>query len=237
MDVSFRSDMTVTLVDTMGSDTSIIAAMLVSTAAGEAQAVAEDTDKAYGRINFLMKNRHGTPFEHNAMTFYIEAPIFVFREFHRHRVGWSYNEVSGRYRELDPVFYMPDEYRKTIQTGKPGAYTFELGTPSDYRFIEHELKGAYTYAYNMYKSMLAERVAKEVARMCLPVATYSAMYATCNARSLMHFLSLRTTDTGSMFPSFPMHEIEAVAIDMEVEFGAKFPLTHKAYCQNGRVAP
>lgn len=237
VEISFRSDMTVELVDTMGSDTSIIAAMLVSTAASEAGEAAEDTDKAYGRINFLMKNRHGTPFEHNAMTFYIEAPIFVFREFHRHRVGWSYNEVSGRYRELDPVFYIPDRDRKTIQVGKPGAYTFESAQGYRYAFLSDGLEQAYEFSYRIYKNLLDDGVAKEVARMCLPVSTYSAMYATCNARSLMHFLSLRTTDPGSKFPSFPMHEIEAVAIDMEVEFGIKFPHTHRAFCENGRVAP
>lgn len=237
VEISFRSDMTVELVDTMGSDTSIIAAMLVSTAASEAGEAAEDTDKAYGRINFLMKNRHGTPFEHNAMTFYIEAPIFVFREFHRHRVGWSYNEVSGRYRELDPVFYMPDKQRKTIQVGKPGAYTFEPAEGRQYAFLSGGLEQAYEFSYRIYRNLLGDGIAKEVARMCLPVATYSAMYATCNARSLMHFLSLRTSVEGSMFQSFPMREINDVADAMELEFSRKFTLTHRAYCQNGRVAP
>lgn len=236
--VSFRSDMTVELVDHMGSDTSIIAAMLVSTAADQAQTLAEDATKQVGRINFLMKNRHGTPFEHNAMCFYIEAPIFVFREFHRHRVGWSYNELSGRYRELDPVFYVPDRQRKMIQVGKPGAYTFESANSNgQYDFLATGLKDAYKFSYQQYKILLSDGIAKEVARMCLPVATYSAMYATCNARSLMHFLSLRTIDDRATFPSFPMYEISRVADAMELEFSGYFPLTHRAFCENGRVAP
>ncbi|GAA3042274.1 hypothetical protein GCM10020000_21500 [Streptomyces olivoverticillatus] len=65
-----------------------------------------------------MRDRHGSPFEHNSMTFFISAPIFVFREFMRHRVGWSYNEESGRYRELEPVFYVPGESRKLVQEGR-----------------------------------------------------------------------------------------------------------------------
>ena len=79
-----------------------------------------------------MRDRHGSPFEHNSMTFYVQAPIFVFREFMRHRIA-SYNEESGRYRELRPVFYVPGPERKLIQEGKPGAYVFVDGTPEQYR--------------------------------------------------------------------------------------------------------
>ena len=73
-----------------------------------------------------MRDRHGSPFEHNSMTFYVQAPIFVFREFMRHRIA-SYNEESGRYRELRPVFYVPGPERKLTQIGKPGAYEFVDG--------------------------------------------------------------------------------------------------------------
>ena len=86
-----------------------------------------DAPRSKGLINFLMRDRHGSPFEHNSMTFYVQAPIFVFREFMRHRIA-SYNEESGRYRELRPVFYVPGPDRNLVQIGKTGAYEFIPGT-------------------------------------------------------------------------------------------------------------
>ena len=102
MSLTFRSDMTVELTQSMASDEAVLKAARVSTGAGSTSA-----EKDAGLINYLMRDRHGSPFEHNSFTFYIEAPIFVFREFMRHRIA-SYNEESGRYKELKPVFYFPD---------------------------------------------------------------------------------------------------------------------------------
>lgn len=233
-DLTYRSDMTVELVDHMGDDASIVKAMLVSTQG----AGALDAEAAYGRINFLMKNRHGTPFEHNAMTFYIEAPIFVFREFHRHRIGWSYNEMSARYTELPPTFYVPARDRNLTQIGKPGHYEFVPGDDEQYNSTVHNLMLTYRDAYEAYQYMMREHnIAKEVARSVLPVATYSAMFATCNARSLMAFLSLRTKHENSKFPSYPQREIEMVAETMESKFEELFPLTHRSFWENGRVSP
>jgi thymidylate synthase (FAD) len=217
----------------MGSDDSIIKAMLVSTQGADSL----DATASEGRINFLMKNKHGTPFEANAMTFFIEAPIFVFREYHRHRIGFSYSEVSGRYRQLDPTFYIPKEDRNLVQVGKPGAYDFVPGTLEQWQDTERALRSGYEHAFKVYVRLLQNGVAKEVARMVLPVSIYSAMYATCNARSMMAFLSLRTKREESTFPSFPMREIEMVAEQMEDIFKRIFPLTWNAYDQNGRVAP
>jgi len=225
--------MTVELVNSMGGDDSIIRAMLVSTQGAEAL----EAQATEGRINFLMKNRHGTPFEHGAMTFFIEAPIFVFREFHRHRVGWSYNEVSGRYRQLDPTFYVPHSDRPLVQEGKPGAYEFVAGTGEQHYRTTSRLCRSYRAAYEEYEAMLEDGIAKEVARACLPVGTYTAMFATCNPRSLMHFLGLRTKHDLAKFPSYPQYEIAEVARGMEEYFATLFPLTYKSYCLNGRVAP
>lgn len=231
--ITYRSDMTVTLCQSMGSDDAIVQAMLVST-----QGIgASEAEASRGRIDFLMKNRHGTPFEHGAMTFMVEAPIFVFREFHRHRIGWSYNEMSGRYRELDAVFYTPAEDRPLVQEGKPGHYTFVPGTKVHTQFTRDSLQASYQFAYEAYKDMLEVGIAKEVARACLPVGIYSAMFATCNPRSLMSFLSLRTKDATSMFPSYPQHEIEMVAAQMEAIFKSLYPLTYDSFNKNGRVAP
>lgn len=228
----YRSDVTVELVDSMGHDYSVARAARVST--GGSMEIDLEKDKAL--INYLMRDRHGSPFEHNAFTFYIEAPIFVFREFMRHRIA-SYNEESGRYKKLEPVFYVPDENRKLVQVGKPGAYTFEPGT-EDQTF---RATAAITYAsldsYRRYEEMLAEGIAREVARMVLPVNIYSSMFVTINARSLMNFLSLRTIHPDSKVPSFPQREIEMVAEQMETYFMENMPATHEAFCRNGRVAP
>jgi thymidylate synthase (FAD) len=154
----------------------------------------------------------------------------------RHRIA-SYNEESGRYRELNPVFYVPDENRKLIQIGKTGSYTFVDGTPEQFSVSVEAMKKAYIVAYEQYKIMLDQGIAREVARVVLPVGLYSSMYVTMNARALMNFLSLRTSREGSHFPSYPQREIEMVAEKMEAEFARLMPLTYGAFEKSGRIAP
>lgn len=236
-EIGFRDDMTVELVKHAASDADVIWAARVSTKGESSLADVEaDPERSRGLINFLMRDRHGTPFEHSTMTFYVRAPIFVFREFMRHRT-FSYNEESGRYRELAPEFYVPGPERKLIQQGKPGKYDFVEGTPEQHKLVTEATKDAYRRAYAAYREMLGAGVAREVARTVLPVGLYSSMYATCNARALMNFLSLRTRRDDSRFPSFPQREIEMVAEKMEAEWAALMPLTHAAFEANGRVAP
>jgi thymidylate synthase (FAD) len=235
--VTFRSDVTVELIRGNAADADVVFAARVSTQGEQTLAsVDADASKSTGLINYLMRDRHGSPFEHNSMTFYVEAPILVFREFMRHRVA-SYNEESGRYRQLRPVFYVPGPERALVQQGKPGAYVFVDGTPDQYETTVRATKAACTTAYDAYLEMLEAGVAREVARGVLPVAIFSSMYVTMNARSLMNFLSLRTKREGSHFPSFPQREIEMVAEKMETEWERLMPLTHAAFQANGRVAP
>ncbi len=237
-DIIFRSDMTVELLQSMGSDETVVAAARVSTAADLSKdALHQDPETSKGLINFLMKNRHGTPFEHNSMTFFVHAPIFVFREFMRHRIGFSYNEESGRYRQLRPIFYVPSKERNLVQVGKPGAYQFEPGDAKQYATLQTEMKKSYQLAYQTYLDILDAGIAREVARAVLPVATYSSMYVTCNARSLMSLLSLRTKHEDSHFPSYPQREIEMVAEQMEAEFAKLMPITYASFDKNGRVSP
>lgn len=234
----FRSDVSVELVRSAATDNDVLWSARVSTIGEKSiEAVDEDAGKSAGLINYLMRDRHGTPFEHNSMTFQISAPIFVFREFHRHRVGWSYNEESGRYRELAPVFYVPAPDRKLVQIGKPGRYEFVDGSAEQSRIVHEATIRSCETAYAAYQEMLNAGIAREVARGVLPVCTYSTMYATCNARSLMAFLSLRTKDENSKFPSFPQREIEMVAELMEAEFARLMPITHAAFVAHGRVSP
>ena len=236
-EIIFRDDVTVELVKSSASDADVIWAARVSTAGEQSiESLKDDPEKSAGLINYLARERHGSPFEHTSFTFFISAPIFVFREFMRHRIA-SYNEESGRYRELKPVFYIPSRQRKLIQVGKTGHYTFEDGTPEQFDLMVSEMKKAYTVAYESYQKMLDAGIAREVARATLPVATYSTMYVTMNARALMNFLSLRTTAEGSHFPSYPQREIEMVAEKMEEHFARLMPLTYNAFEKSGRVAP
>ena len=237
MGIEFRSDVTVELVRANASDADVVFAARVSTVGEQSlEDVDADPQRSVGLINYLMRDRHGSPFEHNSMTFFVKAPIFVWREHMRHRIA-SYNEESGRYRELLPVFYVPSHERPLVQSGKPGAYEFHPGTPAQSELVERTIQESCTAAYSGYLEMLEAGVAREVARMVLPVTIYSSAYVTMNARALMNFLSLRRKVEGSHFVSYPQREIEMVAEVYEEHFAQLMPLTHSAFIEHGRVAP
>jgi thymidylate synthase (FAD) len=236
-EIIFREDMSVELVKSSASDADVVWAARVSTAGDKSlEDVGVDASKSEGLINYLARERHGSPFEHTSMTFFVSAPIFVFREFMRHRIA-SYNEESGRYRELKPVFYVPSKDRKLVQIGKAGSYTFVEGTSEQYEITVASIKETCQMAYENYQKMLTAGVAREVARAVLPVTLYSSMYVTMNARALMNFLSLRTARDGSHFPSYPQREIEMVAEKMEAHFAKLMPITYGAFEKSGRIAP
>ena len=232
-EITFRSDMTVDLIDSMGNDDSVIRSAKVSTMTD----TTVDDMSAAGKekfIDFLVANRHGSPFEHVLFTFRIEAPIFVWREFMRHRMA-SYNEESGRYTELKPVFYIPDRDRNLVQVGKPGEYLFTQGDPSQVQSTDWALTGVSAHAYSEYRYLLERGIAREVARMVLPLNIYSTAYVTMNLRSLTNFLSLRRNVEGQTVPSFPQREIEMVAELMEQHANSIVPITLGAFRRNGRV--
>ncbi len=236
-EISFRSDVTVELVKHSAGDADVVWAARVSTKGDQSlDDVSSDPAKSAGLINYLMRDRHGSPFEHSVFTFFVQAPIFMWREHFRHRMA-SYNEESGRYKKLEPVFYVPGPERKLVQIGKAGAYEFVDGTVEQFNLVSEETKNACAVAYEAYEKMLAADVAREVARIVLPVNIYSSAYVTMNARAMMNFLSLRRKVDGSHFPSFPQREIEMVAEKYEIEFEKLMPLTHAAFVANGRVAP
>jgi thymidylate synthase (FAD) len=177
-------------------------------------------------IGFLMKQKHGSPFEHAFFKFRVEAPIFVFREWHRHRIGHSYNEMSGRYTELEPIYYTPESFR--VQVGKPGAYQYiDMGFNQEYLDL---MFTAYDKSWEVYQHLLSEGVAKEQARAVLPVGTYSKMIWSCNPRSFMHFLGLRNAPQAQK-------EIRLLAASAEIHLRTYMPITHAAFVANGRIAP
>lgn len=241
MEIQTTSEITVELHSSMGSDESVIQAARVSTAGDEC--LESEPGEHAGLINYLMKHRHGTPFEHNAMTFYVKAPIFVWREWHRHRVGWSYNEESARYKVLDPLFYLPEEIRPMFKVDgwKPGRPKFTTIDSQEelekFYAVRANLHSIYHSAYKAYTSNLSLGVDPGLARDCLPVGIYSSCWVTCNARSLMSFLSLRTHDPEANSVSYPLYEIERAARKLETIFSELFPITHEAWDRNGRTAP
>jgi thymidylate synthase (FAD) len=184
---------------------------------------------AIGLINFLMRERHGTPFEHNSFRFHIKCPIFVAREWFRHRIG-SFNEFSARYSEVPNEFFSPllEDVRK--QTGKPGSYTFEKMDLSDAEKAKEIIERNNISAYHSYIELLEMGVAKELARSVLPVSMYTQFYWTVNARALMNFLSLRTAESAQV-------DIRKYAKDVERIFESQMPITHEAWIKNGRIAP
>lgn len=235
--MEFRDDVTVELVRSSARDADVLFAARVSTKGEQSlEDVEQDAERSRGLINYLMRARHGSPYEHNSMTFYVQAPIFVFREMMRHRIA-SYNEESGRYRELRPAFYVPGPERRLVQQGKPGHYEFVEGSPDQHELVREETRQVCRQAYASYQRMLEAGVAREVARIVLPLTIYSSMYVTVNARSLMNFLSLRTKRDESVYPSYPQREIEMVAEQMERAWAELMPVSHEVFNANGRVAP
>jgi thymidylate synthase (FAD) len=240
--MEFKSTVDVQLVQSMGGDYMVVAAAKVSTNGQEALQFAEpgSEEDNKGLINYLVKQRHGSPFEHSAMTFYVHAPILVWREWHRHRIGFSYNEESGRYKTLEPVFYIPDRERPMMKVDgwKPGRPKF-LRCESDdvYSELCMNLETSYFLSYKMYQRNLELGIDPGLARDCLPVGIYSACWVTCNPRSLMSFLSLRVHDPESTFVSYPLWEIDMAARTAEEMFKKGWPITHAAFVANGRVAP
>jgi thymidylate synthase (FAD) len=235
------SEIKVELIQQTGGDAMVAAAARVSTS-GENALKCLDLPKQElsGLINYLVKMKHGTPFEHGSQTFFVHSPIFVWREWHRHRIGFSYNEESGRYKQLDPLFYLPSRDRPMMKIDgwKPGRPKF-LKCQEDSVFDElcDNLKKSYQLSYDMYEKNISLGVDPGLARDCLPVGIYSGCWVTCNPRSLMSFLSLRTYEENAKFVSYPLYEIEVAARMCEDIFAKGWPITYKAFCENGRVSP
>src|SRR6266508_1203143 len=192
------------------------------------QASDEMTERDAGLIRFLMREGHGSPFEHGYFRFIVKAPLFVVREHHRHRAGHSYNEWSGRYSKMEPEFYVPDFVR--TQVGKPGAYTFEPVDEATRERVQREIEENAHRAFQAYERLLEQGVAKEVARAVLPLSTYTKYYWSCNPRSLMHFCSLRNHEAAQ-------YEIRQYAAAAESFLERLMPITHAAFAERGRIAP
>lgn len=216
----------VELIDYMASDLDAVNAAKVSFAA-----IKKEMDEScIGLINYLVKNRHATPFEHCVFKFRIKAPIFVTREWMRHR--WSsFNEMSMRYYKPEVIdYYVPAYNAVRQQIGKPGAYTFEEIKDEETKELFYSLmQNSITYADNAYHVMVNSGIAKEIARCILPVTQYTEFIWTVNARSLINFISLRNDSNAQ-------YEINEYAKAVENIFAQKMPITYKSFIDNNRTS-
>ncbi len=215
----------VRLDDAMADDLSVANAARVSFARRKDEL--DDSDR--GLIGFLLRERHGTPFEHNAFRFHIRCPIFVAREWFRHRIG-SFNEFSMRYAKATDEFYVPAPEDVRSQVGKPGAYTFEPVAPELAERTREELRAVYEASFAAYERLVEAGVARELARAVLPVGAYTEFFWTVNARALMNFISLRNAEAAQ-------REIRRYAEACEAFLEQKMPVTHAAFIANDRRAP
>lgn len=228
------------LLGMLGTDETIAKAAWVSYAKQETEHTEEQVEKL---INYLAKHRHGTPFEHVVFQFYVKAPLVVVREWQRHRIG-SFNEVSGRYITFEPEFYTPEQFRVKAETNKQGSIipteppeyhggprSFEWKTVDQWNdWSTAHMEQAYEFVYSVYLRLKSEGVANELARLILPLGTYTEFWWTVNLRSLFNFVSLRSADNA-------MWEIQEYSRALEEILQKKVPLAYKAFINNGRVAP
>lgn len=219
-DITLRSDISVEYIQHMGNDEIIAKAARVST--GKDQ---EDNDKITGLINYLARERHTSPFEHTALTVRIEAPIFVAREAMRHRT-FSFNEISGRYAELDSVVYVPPRERALYNRGSGAhpnfdGYDFDPAVYMDMTDLHRE---AYEPAFAKYNEMIYMGIANEVARDVLPVGTYTSWYMTGNLHAWFNFLYLRDGDVGH-----PQYEIVQLAQQVWPMIEEQWPIAAAAW--------
>lgn len=176
----------VRLINTMGSDVEIVNGARVSF--GKRREELDEKDKVL--IQYLADERHTSPFEHVAFTFHIKCPLFVTRQWHRHRT-WSYNEISRRYTSMNLEFYVPEAYRQQAETNRQASTDDLVTETKDGRNLE-KLVGDHTReAFEFYEHLIEQGVAREQARMVLPQNMYTEMYATVNLHNLIHFVELR----------------------------------------------
>ena len=202
----------VKLMDFMGGDLAVVEAARVSFGKS-----ATDEERDHKLLDFLLANRHETPFEHSVFKFHIKCPIFVARQWFRHRIA-SYNEISGRYSTMKEEFCLPSQLR----TQKARNYKYEMMEKADNDELRDKIAAFYQQAYSLYQELLSRGMAKEHARIVLPLSLYTQFYWTINARALMNFLSLRTDEHAQ-------YEIRLFADAISIIFGEKMPWTREAF--------
>lgn len=214
------------LIESWGSDERIIEAARMSTDKGFKGWGDEENPGDEKLLRFLWEHKHMTPFEMAGLVVEVQAPIFVFREWHRHRTQ-SYNELSARYTELPNLFYMPDYERlkagKQSNKNKQGSEEGFTHEQADETYWQ--IKTAYEYARETYEDMLRRGVARELARVVIPVGQYSRMRASANLRNWLAFLTLRQDEAAQW-------EIRQYANALGEIIGSRFPRTYSLFMED-----
>ncbi len=207
----------VRLVDYMGGDARIVQAARVSYGEGT-KTVRED--KAL--IDYLLRNKHTSPFEQVIFTFHVKMPIFVARQWIRHRTA-RLNEISGRYSVMNDEFYLPNpnEVRTQSKNNKQGSSSEDIDPELAMKVIE-ALKQEQTSLYTNYKGLIANNIARELARINLPLSLYTEMYWQIDLHNLFHFLKLR-------MDSHAQYEIRVYGEVMAEIVKAVSPLAYQAF--------
>ncbi len=205
----------------MGGDGAVVQAARVSLGQGM-----KTPERDRRLIDYLMEHEHGTPFEHSVFKFHIKCPIFVAREWFRHRMA-SYNEISQRYVEVQEDFYVPEKLRKQSPKNKQASEFAEFENEEE---ILKTIREAYKEAFSVYRKLLNYGIARELARIVLPLGTYTQFYWTVNSRSLMNFLRLRMAEDAQ-------YEIREYAKVIYLIFKEKMPWTAEAWEKLGRKKP
>lgn len=217
----FDSLMHVEMVDSMGDDLAICQAARVSTGND-----VKDYKESAGLINYLWREGHTSPFEHVTATFRVEVPLFIARQMMRHRT-FSYNEISGRYSELDPFFWVPPEDRPLENKGS-GAYP-DLQQHENHTEMHHSvsamIKRSVPYAIGAYELMIENGVATEVARVVLPQNMYTSFYMTGNLKNYLDFIDKRIVQNAQ-------EEVREVALAMGQSFDDIVPMAMSAWKEN-----
>ena len=212
----------VRLVDSMGSDAAIVQAARVSYGVGT-----KKTSEDEGLIRYLMRHRHSTPFEMVQFKFHIKAPIFVFRQWHRHRM-WSYNEYSGRYSEMKDEFYVPEDEVITKQNpnnkqgGSSELVPYQVSEGQELESWSEEFENEQKDLRQNYMDKVVSGMRKELARINLPLSQYSEMYASVDLHNLFHFLKLR-------MDSHAQYEIRVYGDALAEIVKSVVPIAYKAF--------
>src|SRR3989338_1575227 len=203
----------VRLVEFMGGDKGVVDAARVSYGG---KSKGEEADRKL--VAYLLKHSHMTPFEHALFKFHVSCPIFVARQWFRHRFA-AYNEQSFRYTDVKDEFYIPETWRAQDIKNKQGSVS---DCALDHADLTKKCEAQVRAALSLYREMLAAGVAREMARMVLPVNLYTQFYWTVNARSFMNFLSLRADAHAQL-------EIQAYAEALARHFERLMPWTWAAF--------
>lgn len=234
-DVTMTPEMSVRLIRTNANDEFPIQMAQASLGADEEWSIDPKIDPQRF-LNALVAPRHGVPFEHDQWTFFVEVPIFVARQWVKHRHA-SMNEMSGRYVKMLPKFYTAPEDRPLVNTGTKMKPKFKNAGKDVSIAAAISDRMVAQYAWDNYQERLEFGAAEEYARTILPLNTFTQFYWTVNTRALMSFLERRVDDPGNRVETHPQWEIDKAARVLEGYFEEYMPLTYNAFTAVGRVAP